>query len=73
MRVSVVVVGRRESIARAEAGLSSMGFWTGEELSCSRMHGSMMINFSPANQRAGNAGLGKLGPPQVMSAIGWEQ
>lgn len=31
-----------------------------------QMRGSMMINFSPANEKAGNAGLGKLGPPSVL-------
>lgn len=48
------------------------GRW-GEELflwsASKQMHGSMMINFSFANQRAGNAGLGKLGPPCLMSAV----
>lgn len=34
------------------------------------MHGSMMINFSLANQRAGNAGLGKLGPPSLCQQVG---
>lgn len=45
------------------SGLSSMGLDGGGALVClHQMRRSMMINFSPANQRAGNAGLGKLGP-----------
>lgn len=38
-----------------------------------QMHGSMMINFSLANQKAGNAGLGKLGPCHLCQQLGREQ
>lgn len=34
-----------------------------------QMRGSMMINFSPANERAGNAGLGSLGHPFLCQQL----